>query len=771
MDTGSGWNWLVGGFAADARLLLSTGSDVTISTAHKGMIVNTGDGHSGLITKVLKHTVSANAELFKLTFHSNTPALIGTCDHPILVNSVWVHAGTAGDAGLLNHCGDFVRVTASGVEHLYNLEIDGVTASGVEHLYNLEIDGGQAQDAASTHSYVLNGLTVSGVGDHVELNQIFSARHDVASAQDMSHLEALSKLAMPQAPVSTSSLDFLSNLLGLRIAPRQHDAAALPLVTWIRDHYMTLTDASAQMQASRITQALCATKPSVLVGILTYKGEPLQFDNGTPYTIFSISNMLKPCLTKSTTINIMIIGEAGLGEGIGICARAQVHRSLEHAQVYLIKNPEVWVNTTKGNKGLCVKSSSQVVLVGTVQRPSQPSHPRLNGGARGDGGGTVSGGEGGGGEGVGKGGGERGGGEHSHTSPPPPATAPQPQVPLSDGGGAGGGAGASGGAGAGAGGVCGGGAGGSGAGAGAGDGAGNQDVAKAIRAAATVLARARQTLLAMPAKNIKVRTAVVAQAVTPPLSPPVLANKAAVPAIDVCGDADDELGPFEQASPQVPVTEPRKRTATTEERDHAKRECRLQQAVAEARPSLPLPIPMCRFGEACYRRNMDHMNAFYHPPKHGAAGKAIALPLSPPLQLPQLADHCTCKPNTQYNACAKRSGCPCRTAGRSCTTRCCCKCDIAPRCICPTPLDMSTEFKIAKVHWHPGAREGKHYWTCRYSTCKSAYQFFRPKDGFCTNDHLVAAEASAKKPKVPDKKGKKAAKKAEAMSSGSGATR
>jgi hypothetical protein len=87
---------------------------------------------------------------------------------------------------------------------------------------------------------------------------------------------------------------------------------------------------------------------------------------------------------------------------------------------------------------------------------------------------------------------------------------------------------------------------------------------------------------------------------------------------------------------------------------------------------------------------------------------------------------------------------------------------------------MSTEFKIAKVHWHPGAREGKHYWTCRYSTCKSAYQFFRPKDGFCTNDHLVAAEAaeaSAKKPKVPDKKGKKAAKKAEAMSSGSGATR
>jgi hypothetical protein len=72
----------------------------------------------------------------------------------------------------------------------------------------------------------------------------------------MSHLEALSKLAMPQAPVSTSSLDFLSNLLGLRIAPRQHDAAALPLVTWIRDHYMTLTDASAQIIPATIDSRL-----------------------------------------------------------------------------------------------------------------------------------------------------------------------------------------------------------------------------------------------------------------------------------------------------------------------------------------------------------------------------------------------------------------------------------------------------------------------------------------------------------------------------------
>ena len=85
---------------------------------------------------------------------------------------------------------------------------------------------------------------------------------------------------------------------------------------------------------------------------------------------------------------------------------------------------------------------------------------------------------------------------------------------------------------------------------------------------------------------------------------------------------------------------------------------------------------------------------------------------------------------------------------------------------------MSTEFKIAKAHWRAGPREGKPYWTCRRSSkCKNAYQFFKLKDGCCTNDELVAVEASAKKPKVPDKKATTPAKKAAAMGSGSGATR
>jgi hypothetical protein len=134
-------------FTADALVSMADGSTKRIKDVKLGDIVSTGTGLGiGRVTDALVHPVFESVPV--ATVPTEQGDLVGTPEHPILnEQGEWIEIG------------DWKR-NGMQLEQRY-----------VEAFYNLEIDGDVM--AESSHSYVVNGVVASGLGDHEELNRLY----------------------------------------------------------------------------------------------------------------------------------------------------------------------------------------------------------------------------------------------------------------------------------------------------------------------------------------------------------------------------------------------------------------------------------------------------------------------------------------------------------------------------------------------------------------------------------------------------------------------
>ena len=132
-------------FTGESLVEMADGTSKPIHSVETGDEVSTGNGHTGIVTETLEHPVHNTVTVAKMT----TPhgVLIGTPDHPVLHEGEWLEFGQAPTRDVI--------IEEDYVDTFYNLEIDG-------HLLD-----------ESSHSYVVNGVIASGLGDNQELNLRF----------------------------------------------------------------------------------------------------------------------------------------------------------------------------------------------------------------------------------------------------------------------------------------------------------------------------------------------------------------------------------------------------------------------------------------------------------------------------------------------------------------------------------------------------------------------------------------------------------------------
>ncbi len=135
---------------------MSDGSFKQIADVKIGDYVHTGfPGDVGLVTEVLKHEVGKEVPVAVVP--TSLGDLIGTPDHPIYFNHEWVELSKA------------LESTNSGSTRR---ALDGsIEMQNIDWFYNLEVDG--HIPGMSSHSYVVNGLIASGLGDNIKLNTLF----------------------------------------------------------------------------------------------------------------------------------------------------------------------------------------------------------------------------------------------------------------------------------------------------------------------------------------------------------------------------------------------------------------------------------------------------------------------------------------------------------------------------------------------------------------------------------------------------------------------
>lgn len=144
-------------FHEDSLVEMADGSLRRIQDVRAGDFVATGtEGFGeglGLVTKALVHPVDKEVAVAVLdTEHGE---LVGTPDHPVY----WHESG---------EWMELEDVATAHSEVGIRLESRFISA-----FYNLEVDGNILDEAEATHSYVVNGVTASGLGDHEELNRRF----------------------------------------------------------------------------------------------------------------------------------------------------------------------------------------------------------------------------------------------------------------------------------------------------------------------------------------------------------------------------------------------------------------------------------------------------------------------------------------------------------------------------------------------------------------------------------------------------------------------
>ncbi|VEU40048.1 unnamed protein product [Pseudo-nitzschia multistriata] len=178
-------------FAAGSLVEMANGNLVPIEDVEEGDSVATGvGGKIGLVTEKLVHPVrmkEAKKTAWGAPYRTRrwsdvvvVPTehgdLVGTPDHPVLLgnSSEWMELGDALERNLL---AVGARRVSRDVDIFYNLEIDG------HKVY--KDDGRQAQQ--SPHSYVVNGVVASGLGDNPLLNRLFPRQRVFLEEQSKHH--------------------------------------------------------------------------------------------------------------------------------------------------------------------------------------------------------------------------------------------------------------------------------------------------------------------------------------------------------------------------------------------------------------------------------------------------------------------------------------------------------------------------------------------------------------------------------------------------------
>lgn len=131
-------------FTGDALVQMADGTLKPIEEVQLNDEIATGSGTVGRVTETLSHAVDKVVEVAILkTAHGD---LVGTPDHPVLQADEWI---------------DFAAFSPeSKRERRY-----------IDKFFNLEVDGHLME--TSMHSYIVNGIVASGLGDNEELNLRF----------------------------------------------------------------------------------------------------------------------------------------------------------------------------------------------------------------------------------------------------------------------------------------------------------------------------------------------------------------------------------------------------------------------------------------------------------------------------------------------------------------------------------------------------------------------------------------------------------------------
>eukprot|EP00934_Nitzschia_sp_Nitz4_P000981 Nitzschia sp. Nitz4//scaffold21_size171442//131466//134153//NITZ4_002183-RA/size171442-augustus-gene-0.190-mRNA-1//1//CDS//3329542477//981//frame0 len=139
-------------FAGDSMVEMADGSLKAIKDVQAGDFVATGvNGRGkGLVTEALVHPVER--EVAVAVVDTAFGELVGTPDHPVY--------STEKENWLELH--EMEAELAVRLESRY-----------MDAFYNLEVDGNILEEDKASHSYVVNGVTASGLGDHMELNKRF----------------------------------------------------------------------------------------------------------------------------------------------------------------------------------------------------------------------------------------------------------------------------------------------------------------------------------------------------------------------------------------------------------------------------------------------------------------------------------------------------------------------------------------------------------------------------------------------------------------------
>ena len=140
---------------------MADGSLKKIADVKIGDQVNTGFGNMGIVSDVLAHDVLKDVEVVSL--YTSYGTLVGTLDHPIYFNDQWMELAEA-----INH-----RFENEENNEFSSFKLKGNTETKfIDVFYNLEVDGDIP--GLSDHSYVVNGIIASGLGDNIVLNSIFA---------------------------------------------------------------------------------------------------------------------------------------------------------------------------------------------------------------------------------------------------------------------------------------------------------------------------------------------------------------------------------------------------------------------------------------------------------------------------------------------------------------------------------------------------------------------------------------------------------------------
>jgi Hint-domain len=149
-------------FAGDSLVSMADGSFRRMADIKEGDIVSTGTAFGdGVVTKKIVNPVQDDAAQQVIVTTTAMGELVGTGHHPVLVDGEWPPlAAVASMETIPGSWSSFV----TGVDQAHRV---------VDAWYNLEIDGDvdyqPGDELISSHSYVVNGVVVSGSGDNFGL--------------------------------------------------------------------------------------------------------------------------------------------------------------------------------------------------------------------------------------------------------------------------------------------------------------------------------------------------------------------------------------------------------------------------------------------------------------------------------------------------------------------------------------------------------------------------------------------------------------------------